>query len=334
MESKPDTFEESKKSIKMENTHMETKMIGNKISEARKKLNISQAQLAKRLYISPQAVGKWERGESLPDIITLNRLAGILGVDLNYFSENIEGGIPQMDHGNLNPGEIDQTIQADNNLSGASERKVRIDMNAIDLQKADFAGVVMHKGKFKVSPLNGANFAGADLTGSSFEVSNGHQINFDGANLTDCNFSIFDLTGASFNRSILIRTNFNTLGLDSARFVDVKMTDVKMTMTDLRKTIFENCIFDGVHFKFADLRGLSFEGNTLIGVRFDKSSLNDVSFRGATLRDVTFILPFSFTNKSYLALKTVCFDGASMDKLTYVALKGFRVFDLSGVNVI
>ena len=48
--------------------------IGNKITEARKKINISQAQLADRLFISPQAVGKWERGESMPDIITLERL--------------------------------------------------------------------------------------------------------------------------------------------------------------------------------------------------------------------------------------------------------------------
>lgn len=43
----------------------ETKKIGNKIAEARKRINISQAQLAERLFISSQAVGKWERGESM-----------------------------------------------------------------------------------------------------------------------------------------------------------------------------------------------------------------------------------------------------------------------------
>ena len=69
---------------------METKVIGNKIAEARKKINISQAQLAQHMFISAQAVGKWERGESIPDIITFNRLAKILGVDLNYFSENFQ----------------------------------------------------------------------------------------------------------------------------------------------------------------------------------------------------------------------------------------------------
>ena len=53
-------------------------MIGNKISEARKGKKLSQAQLAGQLSVSSQAVGKWERGESMPDIITLNRLAEVL----------------------------------------------------------------------------------------------------------------------------------------------------------------------------------------------------------------------------------------------------------------
>ena len=69
---------------------MEITIIGNKIAKARKEINISQTELAQRLFISPQAVGKWERGESIPDIVTINRLAEILGVDLNYFSENYQ----------------------------------------------------------------------------------------------------------------------------------------------------------------------------------------------------------------------------------------------------
>lgn len=64
-----------------------SKSIGNKIAEARKKNNLSQAELAQQIAISPQAVGKWERGESLPDISTLIRLAELVGVDLNYFSD-------------------------------------------------------------------------------------------------------------------------------------------------------------------------------------------------------------------------------------------------------
>lgn len=66
-----------------------TIIVENKISKARREKNLSQAQLAQQLSISSQAVGKWERGESMPDIITFNRLAEILGVELNYFSDII-----------------------------------------------------------------------------------------------------------------------------------------------------------------------------------------------------------------------------------------------------
>ncbi|WP_217558651.1 pentapeptide repeat-containing protein [Paenibacillus sp. GbtcB18] len=231
-------------------------------------------------------------------------------------------------------GDIEETILEVANLSRSLERQVQINLSAINLQKSDFAGVTLHKGKFKVSEMQGADFAGADLTGSSFAASNASEANFDGANLTDCTFSTLDLTNASFHKTILVRTHISTSGLDGATFKDAKLTDVTLTKTDLRKTIFENCIFNGVDFKLCDLRGKSFEGQTFVGVKFDKSALNDVSFKGATLKNVSFRLPFSVTNKSYLAFKTVCFDGATMDKLTYAALKGLWVADLSKVTVI
>ncbi len=231
-------------------------------------------------------------------------------------------------------GDIEQTVQEVANLSRSLERQVRINLRAIDLQESDFAGVVLHKGEFKVAALRGADFAGADLTGTSFATSNAREANFDGANLTDCSFSVTDLADASFNKSILVRTNFSLSGLDGAKFTGVKLTDVKLTKTDLRKTIFDRCIFTGVDFQYSDLRGMRFDGQTFIGVKFDRSALADVSFRGATLKNVSFRLPFSLTNKSYLAFKTVCFDGATMDKLTYAALKGLRVADLSKVTVV
>lgn len=300
---------------------LNTKMIGNKIAQARKEANITQAQLAQFLFISPQAVGKWERGESSPDIVTFNRLSEILGVDLNYFSENFQS---------TNEG----TAQEAAEQSSTPERQVQINLTAVDLQESDFAGVTLHKGKFKASPLNGADFSTADLTGSLFEVSDAHEANFDGANLTDCTFSITDLADASFHKSILVRTDFNKSTLTGTKFKDVKLIDAKLTMVDLRKTIFENCVFNGVDFKYSDLRGMHFEGHTFIGVQFDKSALNDVSFTGATLKNVSFRLPFSITNKSYRAFKTVCFDGAIMDKLTYAGLKGLWVADLSKVIVV
>ena len=311
---------------------METKMIGNKIATARKRINMSQAQLSQLLFISPQAVGKWERGESMPDILTLSRLAEILAVDLNYFSENFQSAD---DHkaSKISAESIDDIDQTSHQPL-KQERQVQINLKAVNLQESDFAGTVLHKGKFKASPLLRADFAGADLTGSTFEVCDAPETTFDSANLTDCSFSITDLNGASFHKSILVRTDFNKSSLIGTRFTDVNLIDVKLTMTDLRKAIFDNCTFTNVDFNYSDLRGMHFDGHTFIGVQFDKSALNDVSFTGATLRNVSFRLPFSITNKSYRAFKTVCFDGAMMDKLTYAGLKGLWVVDLSKVIII
>ena len=291
-------------------------MIGNKIVKARKEKKLSQEQVAECLFISPQTIGEWEQGESIPDIITFNRLAEILGVDLNYFSENF----PSAD------------VQVVGNLS-RPERQVLTNFSASDLTKSDFAGVTAHKSKFEVSMLSGSDFSGADLTGSSFKVSDTREANFDGANLTDCNFSVLDLAGASFNKTILLRTEFNQAGLAGAKFTDVTLIDVKLKMIDLRKTVFEKCIFNGVDFEYCDLRGLRLDGLTFIGVKFDRAALNEVTFKGTTLKNVSFIPAFALTNKYYRAIKTICFDGAMMDKLTYATLKGLGA-DLSKVTVI
>lgn len=233
-------------------------------------------------------------------------------------------------------GDIEQTVQEVASLSRSLERQVHINFSASNLPKSDFAGVSVHKGKFEASDLRGSDFSGADLTGSFFYASDVREANFDGTNLTDCTLSTSDLTGASFNKTILVRTEFNTSDLTQAKFRDVKLIDVKLTMTDLRETIFENCIFSGVDFKTIDLRGVRFDGQTFIGVKFDMAALNEASFKGATFKNVSFLATvnwYTWSKKHYRAIKTINFEGATMDKLTYATLKGLDA-DLSKVTVL
>lgn len=233
-------------------------------------------------------------------------------------------------------GDIEQTVREAAGLSRSLERQVLTNFSASNLAKSDFAGVIAHNGKFEASALHGSDFAGADLTGSSFKASDVGEANFNGANLTDCNLTTIDLRDASFIKSILVRTNFSTSGLDGAKFIGVKLTDVKFNQTDLRKTTFESCTFIGVDFNQCDLRGLCLDGQTFIGVKFDEAALNEVSFKGATLKNVSFLAAYTWhtwSKKYYRAIKTICFDGAMMDKLTYAALKGMEA-DLSKVTVI
>jgi uncharacterized protein YjbI with pentapeptide repeats len=229
-------------------------------------------------------------------------------------------------------GDIEQTILEVANLSRSLERQVLTNFSASNLVKSDFAGVTAHKGQFNASALQGSDFSGADLTGSTFKASDIREANFNGANLTDCSLSSLDLANASFNKAILVRTNFSKSSLDGAKFTGVRLTDVTLTLTDLRKTIFDNCIFDGVDFKYSDLTGQCFDGQTFIGVKFEKAGLSNVSFKGAILKNVSFLPGFTLTKKYFRAIKTICFDGAMMDKLTYAALKGIEA-DLSKVTV-
>ena len=57
--------------------------LGEKIKSLRKQKNISQEVFANYLGVSFQAVSKWERGESVPDVVTMMAIAEHLGVTVN-----------------------------------------------------------------------------------------------------------------------------------------------------------------------------------------------------------------------------------------------------------
>ena len=61
---------------------MDPKKTGIIISEARKKLKMTQKDLADLLYVSDKAVSKWERGLCFPDISALIPLTEILKINL------------------------------------------------------------------------------------------------------------------------------------------------------------------------------------------------------------------------------------------------------------
>ena len=57
--------------------------IGRFIAECRKRLNLTQMQLAEKLNISDRAVSKWETGKSLPDSSIMLELCSILKITVN-----------------------------------------------------------------------------------------------------------------------------------------------------------------------------------------------------------------------------------------------------------
>ncbi len=58
-------------------------MLGKNIATYRKRQGLTQAGLAEKLNYSDKAVSKWERGESMPDVITLVQLSELFGITVN-----------------------------------------------------------------------------------------------------------------------------------------------------------------------------------------------------------------------------------------------------------
>ena len=59
-------------------------IIAKNISELRVDRKMTQLELAEKLNYSDKAVSKWERGESIPDVITLKTIADMFGVTVDY----------------------------------------------------------------------------------------------------------------------------------------------------------------------------------------------------------------------------------------------------------
>ena len=57
--------------------------IGANIAAYRKRAGMTQAGLAEKLNYSDKAVSKWERGESIPDVLPLMQLASQFGITVN-----------------------------------------------------------------------------------------------------------------------------------------------------------------------------------------------------------------------------------------------------------
>lgn len=62
---------------------MDNKLIGKYLAEKRKSKDMTQSDLAELLNVTYQAVSRWETGESIPDIGTLDQIATLYNVSID-----------------------------------------------------------------------------------------------------------------------------------------------------------------------------------------------------------------------------------------------------------
>ena len=62
---------------------LDSKKIGNFLLELRKELNITQEELAEKLYVKRESISKWERGIQIPTVENIINLAEFYKVTPN-----------------------------------------------------------------------------------------------------------------------------------------------------------------------------------------------------------------------------------------------------------
>ncbi len=328
-----------------------TMIIGNKIAEARKKINISQAQLAQRLFISSQAVGKWERGESMPDIITFNRLAEILGVDLNYFSESIQSAATESDSFRMATDDplVKQSAELpsgkQNLPAGKAGKKLRWDMSHGNWVDADFSGLKNLHDKFSSSNMQRCKFIGSDLSGLLLKSNN----------VDSCDFSGSDISTSHIQSSNLVNNLFKDCSLKETEFSGSKIagcvfSGANVTGTEFSESYMLGCDFSGADFTGATFKSGGFQKNPIANAAWKRTSfyamwivdivfdgtLEDCSFEHCAFKKVTFQNAtlinnfFKIKNKS---LKGIRFIDCKADRMTYEFLKSGKA-DLTGISLL
>lgn len=265
---------------------MDINIIGSKIAKARKQADMSQAQLAQLLFISPQAVGKWERGESVPDIIMMNRLAQALGVDLNYFSDDFSADTVALHPATAENVAVEQEPKrawdmslgnwVDADFSGLKNLQEKF--SASNMQRCRFIGSYMSGLLLKGNHVSSCDFSGSDMSGSHFQKSHLdtnlfkecslREAAFSGSHIKSCNFSGADLTGATFRSASCAKNIMTNAVLIRTSFVGTSLADMVFDGITVEDCYFDNCTFSRVTFQNTKLLNTFFKCRTLKQLRF------------------------------------------------------------------
>ncbi|QJB31484.1 pentapeptide repeat-containing protein [Chitinophaga oryzae] len=291
---------------------MDIKIIGSKIARARKQADMSQAQLAQLLFISPQAVGKWERGESIPDIITMNRLAQVLGVDLNYFSE----GFPSA------AGESDQPLAESTAVE--HEPKRAWDMSLGNWVDADFSGLKHLHEKFSSSNMQRCRFIGSDMAGLLLKGNHVSSCDFSGSDMSGSHFQKSHIDTNLFKECSLREAEFSGSHIKSCNFSGADFTGASFHSASCAKNTMTNAVLNRTSFVNTSLADMVFEGSTLEDCYFDNCSFSRVTFQDARLFNTFF---------KCKTLKPLRFVNCEADRMTYEFLKNGKA-DMSGITLI
>lgn len=129
-----------------------------------------------------------------------DRLAEILGVDLNYFSENFQSMTTEV-------ASVESLIERLPELPSENEKNtLRWDMSSSNLVDNDFSGLKNLHEKFSSSNMQRCKFVGSNLSGLLLKSNN----------VDRCDFSNSDSGGSHIHRSNIDKNLFKSCSLKGA----------------------------------------------------------------------------------------------------------------------
>lgn len=286
--------------------------IGAKIARARKLKNLTQTELAAQMSVTPQAVGKWERGESMPDFITFGKLASVLGVDLNYFGEGFPAVQPDTANGPVPAG----TAHA------KADGKSGWDMSGGVWKDADFSGLTGLGNRFSFSNILNCKFINSNLS----------TLTLNGNNLKNNDFSGSDFSGSRINAS----------NIENCRFVGCNFANAEIKTSSFTKSNLDGADFTGVLFKASSFSKSTVAGARWLRTTFQHTSVPDMVFEGemtdcafekitCTVRTVFRNVTFRNCFFKHCSLKKARFENCRADNISLAFLKNSQA-DISGIG--
>lgn len=148
----------------------------------------------------------------------------------------------------------------------------------VNLERFNFAGVILNYANFKKANLFEANLKRASLIKSKLEYTNLERANLEGANLEGAN-----LKGAILDNATLIGTNLAGANLEGATLIGIDLTGANLVGSKLSNINLEGAILNGVNLKRADLTNAYLAGVNLEGAYLKRTNLTGANLENANL---------------------------------------------------
>lgn len=292
--------------------------IGELISKYRKLKELSQTDLADLLIVSFQTISKWERGEVLPDVVTLGKIAEILQFDpIIFFKDdedlekyqrvsrkNQHSTFSEPSSFNKYTNNLDEDSIEDTEPELADEETIGVNLKDLEKDLEDLDNINnLDKDEIK-DYTNNIKFAqdNPDVEPKSKIIENptypkeeqpkkekttGSTIR-DEINQFTVDVNILASKIQNKVTDLIKNVAFPSYGKhENVIFTSAQNLDKDVRCNALKNCVFKGAVLDGTNFQSSSLNDCTFHDTQLLGVRFSSCKSSSVNLNNTILTNTS-----------------------------------------------